>query len=349
MSRAGTIFIPHYGDHQRLSFQLNLFQKYIDTSGLSIVIYDSSKSTADKEIDFSIYQDLSIRYRICCQDIEGNTYSNVFKEFCKSNDSENGAFILPIDEFIYLNIDEFESRPDKMPYSCANQISLDPTSFKIAEYERCIKPGIANASKLEQYTYFPQIHATYFPPNYLKSFGNFLETFLNRFGNANSLFFDLLILEILHNTDVYYSKKSYYIQEKLPKRKTAGVFNHPALFISRINDEEKRVLFKMINEEICEPLNLTYEQRKLLTTKIFSQGYLKRGLYMPNINTNARLFKLNLRSEETIKVEKIDTFVAYHHITMKTQSKFLRYLFNNMCFLGDDTVLELCKSILKSY
>ena len=39
--------------------------------------------------------------------------SNVFKEFCKSNDSENGAFILPIDEFIYLNIDEFESRPDK--------------------------------------------------------------------------------------------------------------------------------------------------------------------------------------------------------------------------------------------
>ena len=349
MSQLFTVFVPHYGDHARLSFQLGLFQKYSDTSKLVIVIYDSSPIPAESVLDFSEYKDLSIKYKICCQEVKGNTYSSVFKEFCQSQDSDNGGFILPIDEFIYLNISDFENRPDNIPYSCANQISLDPTSFKIAEYERCADSGIRNASEHEEYNYFPQIHATYFPATHLKSFGKFLELFLKTFGNSNSLLFDLLILEILHYSEVYYSKNSYYLQEKLPKRKTAGVFVHPSNFISQIDHEKREILFNMINKNIYEPLKLTYKQRKQITKKILSSKNLQRALFMPNVNSTSRLFKLIKDSKETIKVEKIDTFIAYHLITMETQSGTLKYIFNNRSFLGDEVVLELSRYMLSSY
>ena len=94
-------FVPHYEDNERLKVLLRLSCQFHDFPK-KFIIYDSSPnpigSNAISEIlpsDVFLYKELSYK-------TNENTYSYVLRDFLLSEDSNDGAFILPIgpDSFI---------------------------------------------------------------------------------------------------------------------------------------------------------------------------------------------------------------------------------------------------------
>ena len=100
--RRVTFFVPHYTDHKRLGTMLRMANKYYDFPH-NFVIYDSSPSPIGSATIKSLIPKTEFIYRELHNEMTTNTYPLVVRDFMLSNDSDNGAFILPHDEFLIID------------------------------------------------------------------------------------------------------------------------------------------------------------------------------------------------------------------------------------------------------
>ena len=125
-----TFFIPHYADHKRLKTQLRLTEK-ICSFPRKYIIYDSSPNPIGHTSITHLLGTNEFTYREKEYVVEGNTYAYVLRDFLLSEDSDNGAFILPHDELLYIDGEDFMNISASTPFACGTQLSYCPDSKKL--------------------------------------------------------------------------------------------------------------------------------------------------------------------------------------------------------------------------
>ena len=105
-----------YIDHV-IKFQVQITNIYID-------YHDSSPSPIGSAKIKTLIPETEFVYKELHNEMTTNTYPLVVRDFMLSNDSDNGAFILPHDEFLIINYNEFNNLAPAIPFSCGKQLSF---------------------------------------------------------------------------------------------------------------------------------------------------------------------------------------------------------------------------------
>lgn len=343
-----TFFIPHYQDHSRLVFMLTMLDK-ISNFPCKFVVYDSSPKPIGNARICELDLKAELIYKEFQYTTKGHTYPYVLRDFCLSDDGRDGAFILPNDELIILNYDEFSLIEKTVPFTCGTQISFCPETRKVAEYSRAKSNGFYISRSEEKYLFMPQYHGTFMPRVLLKPLGKYLSEFIKKWGDVNTTFIDFVIIDLLEQLNIYYSRGSIYLQEKLAKRKSNTMYNHPSQFISSINTEDsqlvRRDLLKLWNS--VESLSSRYFKDSL--NYILNPKRLKNALIMANLNKSDYLFKVTENNNPKFSIERIDTFTGYHIIGSSLSGSDINFLFNNSTQLGSGNNLSYLREVLNSY
>ena len=346
--RKVTFFIPHYSDHERLKFQLSLAEK-IYNFPRNYVIYDSSPlPIGEKEIK-NCLNGTDYIYRVCRYEKCVNTYNYVVRDFMLSNDSKNGAFIMPHDELLIINYDNFRKLPPSMPFSCGNQLAFCPTSKKIAEYSLSISHGINASANNAKGKYVPQYHSTYFPPNLMLPLGNLFKEFLDRFGEKHGSFVGFVQFDILARLDMFYCSQSVYIQERLIKRKTAGQYSHPSFFIHSLDAKDRLWLKELVINTWKDIDILSSEHSESSLNNLFNPSYLQKSLFMLENDRHKYLFEYYPNPVKNIAFNRIDIFCGYHVLGTNVTQSTIRDLFESSSCLSLDNSLNCLFQMINSY
>ena len=347
--RKVTFFVPHYEDHLRLKTLLTLASKNYNFPH-NFIIYDSSPSAVGESSIKSWIPESEFVYRRIHSQAVSNTYPLVIRDFMLSPDSDNGCFILPHDEFLLIDYQEFNSLAPSIPFSCGNQLSFCPDTAKIAEYSRAPLSKVAIAYEHDVGLFNPQYHSTYFPACTLKAIGNLFKYFIDKWGPSETSFPGFVQFDLLRRLNIYYSKNSTYIQEKRSARKSQGSFTHPSKFISKKSEVEilelKKYLYMFWNS--IEILPNTYQSSSLI--RLLDSQKLSLTFLMTEMNSYKYLFEFVSTKKGLINLDRHDIFCAYHQLSKKISSDQIEYIFgkDSTC-LTNPKVLESLRQMIDSY
>lgn len=342
-------FVPHYEDHERLKVLLRLSCQFHDFPK-KFIIYDSSPnpigSNAISEIlpsDVFLYKELTYK-------TNENTYSYVLRDFLLSEDSNDGAFILPIDEFLLVDYELFAKCDPNVAFSCGSQLAFCPESARIAEYCLARLEGTYIASSEVIGDFSPQYHATYIPGHILRPLGIFMDNFLQLFGNKNSTYIDFVLRNLLVNLPIVFSKQSIYLQERLEKRKTAGAFVHPSSFIKKIDDSDKKRFLSMLSSLYLDIKVLPGDQLQKDKETILNKYWLFHSRMKLDSDNHVNLFVLKKENMSVpIKYASIDLFCGYHLIGSQITYRHIKEVFGERTIMSNKQSLECIRFMLDSY
>ncbi len=346
--RVITFFIPHYANHERLIFLLKLSDQ-VHIFPKKFIIYDSSPNPIGLETLLKVVKEDEIIYREFNYNTNGNTYAYVLRDFLLSEDSTNGAFILPHDEFLLIDYELFSANDPTVPFACGNQLAFCPSSSKIAEYRLAKLESIYTVSEQQPNDFNPQYHATFIPGSILSSLGGFVDQFLITFGSEYSTYIDFVLMNILKNIPICFSKNSIYLQERLMRRRSTGSYVHPSFFVKRINENGKKKLSSMLNtlwESIGE---LPKDHANNSVDTLLNIFWLQKTLLMVGADLHINLFKLSSDNSITIQYERVDIFCGYHIIGPGIKTNHLIPFFSEKSIIINEPCLPCMRAILNSY
>ena len=347
--RKVTFFVPHHEDHSRLELLLRLSHQYYDFPH-NFVIYDSSPSPIGESTIRSCLPNTEFVYRKLHSDCKTHTYPYVLRDFMLSDDALNGAFILPHDEFLLINYEEFNRLPHSSPFSCGKQLSFCPDSKKVAEYSHSPLSKLAVSADHEVGLFNPQYHATYFPSSVLQAIGKLYDFIFSTWDGSQMSFPGFVQFDLLRRLNIYYSTTSVYIQEKRVIRKSKGQFMHPSVFIEQRSSDEilqiKAILTKFWNS--IDILSNTHEKRSL--DRLLNPKQLSLTFLMTELNKYNYLFEFRDSQSDLIQLSRNDIFSGYHQLSSSIKSEQVEFIFGkkSTCLARQD-VLNSLKTIIKSY
>ena len=342
-------FIPFYKDKYRLFHQLLLLEKHSNVD-YRCIIYDSSPIPIEEDCIKRQFPSLKFTYRKLLNDSKVNTFYPKLQEFALSDDYTHGAVILPQDELIIFNAENF-AKLDCNYMAAARSFWISPTENKIAEHTYCCTEGVFKRDSDDDYQYQPQYHGTYISKEKLRLFGKFIKEFLIKYGIENRSFCDIFLKKVMEYSNVFYCKSSFYFLEKLSKRKNAGTFIHPSRFIQSIlKDEKKKMIF--FNFVIKSLKDHKIEKNKIPIAFKSMLSKMDRSLIIPNFNSSHHLFyieKDNINESFPVSIGFRDEFSFYHRISKDATKKQLDYIFSPESAIGKGDNIDIIRSILESY
>ena len=320
--RKVTFFIPHWRI-TRIKTLFSLANEFYNFPH-NFIIYDSSPTPLGESTIKSLLPNTEFTYRTLYSECTTNTYPLVVREFMLSSDSDNGAFILPHDEFLLLNYAEFDRLPPSHPFSCGKQLAFCPDTKKIAEI--CNSPSSQQAISYEHEVglFSPQYHATYFPASILKAIGNLFNYIISEWGATEISFPGFVQFDLLRRLNIYYSNSSIYFQEKRFTRKSKGQFTHPSQFIAKKSTEELEALALHLNKfwNSLESLSNKHQNKSL--NWLLDSKKLSLSLLMTEMNNSKYLFELKDNQNGLINVARIDIFSGYHQLNSRINSEQIK-------------------------
>lgn len=347
--RKVTFFVPHYEDHQRLKTLLSLSNAHYHFPH-NFIIYDSSPVPIGKSSIDTLLPNTEFTYREIKLDVKTNTYPFIVRDFMLSNDSNNGAFILPHDEFLLFDYSEFNSLPPSIPFSCGKQLSFCPDSKKIAEFCNSPTSQFAISYDHEIGLFNPQYHATYFPGSILKAIGRLFDFIINQWGSTEISFPGFVQFDLLRRLNIYYSNNSVYFQEKRLTRKSKGSFTHPSNFIAKKSKDEIEILHSYLVNfwKSLDTLSNQHESKSI--SFLLDSKKLSLSLLMTEMNSSKYLFELKSLKNGLINVSRNDIFCGYHQLDDSISCAQIKYIFGDCSTcLARKHVLHSLRYMINSY